>query len=1232
MTDHPPHPSQFSEAAPLPATGDNGADNAAESLTLIWVILGVSFAATAATYPINDVISAIFLALSVAVGSFGLFRKIGWLHKKWDNIAETLAIAVAVLSGIALLIWWKWDWFSVPEPTAGPPPVDIHGMVYVGERPATGGEIRILGTRALDNRRPLTDANPGYFRFQAVPGIRDTVLFSIDVDRPLDTKEVFKEYPVSPGHPIEIHIDAPPPPEPTPGTPHQTTVEIDFRGASGPLPPYFHAAPEALAGRFVGREREFAELDAAWAGVLSGEGADPNQPPVRVVGIIAWGGFGKSALARQWLWRRFEGGIAALRSAALQGGSSRSAALQGGSSRSAALQGGSSFPESAARQGGGNETEIKSHPGERRSGEGFEIKSHPGEWRSGEGFEIKSRPGERRSEERRSTALFWWGFQEGQGADNFAIALIRYLADDPALTLAGIPSDTAGRLALLRKGLEGREYLLVLDGLEGEQDPARGDALGRLNSAFLRGLLREQAAGRLGRGLVVAASRLALADLDPRGGYLPMDLEDRPLSREEAGWLLKIEGVEDLPAPELTALLATIGPHPLALETMAGFLVRHNGASAAGWQRFQGDVLEPTAGREQERQLWRVLAWSAQLLRPDEARVATAIARFREPARQEWLLHLLAPEDAPAVARETTETRLKQRLEQAGLDSAAIKLFLQQFREQSEEEKAETKKLLGNYGAAPVYSPEELALPGGPMTGRQVRDALDGLAGLRLLRREGDGGYAMHDLVREYFRRADDAHAVAAHLRLYRLYSSVIQPVWRPDGLEALRPLYEAVWHGARAGLHQEAAADVYRDRILRGTGPGGNYSTKKLGAVEADLGAVRNLFAEPWGRPAPGLAPGAQAWLLNQAATRLRALGRLGEAVEPMGAGLEIYIEQESWRPAAITASNLSELELTLGRVAAAVESAERAVEFADRVVDQGRAWEMRMITRTTLADGLHQAGERERALPLFQAAEAIQAKDQPHYPRLYSVQGFRYAELLLAGAEGGAWRAALSRAALKTSALPPAPASSSVEVTSRPYPPRDASPLDPSALLAACDEAADRATGAQRAWREIFSNDPSILDIALDRLTLARAGLYRALLAPPAGAQRPAAPLPEIERHLTAAVDGLRKAGDVEFVVRGLLTQAWYLAVTGERAGARAALEEAWGIAEAGPMPLFQADILLTRARLFGRKNGAGEGRAQYPWGSARADLEGARRLIEEHGYHRRAGELEDAQAMTR
>jgi len=39
-----------------------------------------------------------------------------------------------------------------------------------------------------------------------------------------------------------------------------------------------------------------------------------------------------------------------------------------------------------------------------------------------------------------------------------------------------------------------------------------------------------------------------------------------------------------------------------------------------------------------------------------------------------------------------------------------------------------------------------------------------------------------------------------------------------------------------------------------------------------------------------------------------------------------------------------------------------------------------------------------------LFREAEQMQLEDQPHYPLLYSLPGFRYCELLLAAAERAA------------------------------------------------------------------------------------------------------------------------------------------------------------------------------------------------------------------------------------
>ncbi len=110
-----------------------------------------------------------------------------------------------------------------------------------------------------------------------------------------------------------------------------------------------------------------------------------------------------------------------------------------------------------------------------------------------------------------------------------------------------------------------------------------------------------------------------------------------------------------------------------------------------------------------------------------------------------------------------------------------------------------------------------------------------------------------HPLIREYFAvqlQRDQPEAFqAAHSRLFD-YLCETTP-HRPDGLDGLAPLYEAVTHGCLAGRQQEASDKVYRDRIPRGAGSDGFYSTKQLGAIGADLAAVAAFFEAQLGRGA---------------------------------------------------------------------------------------------------------------------------------------------------------------------------------------------------------------------------------------------------------------------------------------------------------------------------------------------------------------------------------------------
>ncbi len=676
--------------------------------------------------------------------------------------------------------------------------------------------------------------------------------------------------------------------------------------------------------------------------------------------------------------------------------------------------------------------------------------------------------------------------------------------------------------------------LLILDGCEPLQHPP-GPCAGELRAPGLRALLTQLAAAGH-PGLCVVTSREWLTDLNewvrtpanPQGTVRRLDLGH--LSDRDGAALLHAQGATRAGAadiapddPELAAASRDYDGHALSLALLGRYLARARGGNIRS-----RDAIDPArADRDARGHAARVVAayetWFAREARPRELAALRLLGLFDRPAAPALLAALREPPVIPGLTE-------------------------------------------------PLH---DLGRDGWTLT-------LQNLADCGLVQPGRDGTLDAHPLVREHLAAAlaarDPAAWRAGHRRLYeRLTTNAPQ---HPEGLAGLAPLYQAVTHGCRAGLWEEARAAVYRDRILRGTGDDGFYSTKKLGAFGADLAAIAALFAEPWSRPASSLSEPDRAWLLNQAAFRLRALGRLQEALEPMRAGAELYVQQADWKSAAASYGNLSELQLTLGRVAAAVADAARAVEYADR---SGDAF-MRMADRTILADALHQQGETQAARAGFTEAEARQAEWQPQYPLLYSLQGFRYCDLLLAGAERAAWGdpGALPGAAAGGTAGTGAPAGSAGD----------------------CEAVARRA----RKMFEWRVPSDSLLTIALDHLTLARAALYADRLA-----GRP--PGEEAQTQAGRALDGLRAAGYQEFLCRGLLTRAWLRAALGDGAGAAADLAEAQQIATRGAMQLHLADCALYRARLF----------------RDRAALTDARRLIEAHDYGRRLPELADAEAAA-
>lgn len=736
-------------------------------------------------------------------------------------------------------------------------------------------------------------------------------------------------------------------------------------------------------------------------------------------------------------------------------------------------------------------------------------------------------------------AAFAWSFysqgtreQSAASSDVFLKEALIFFGDDEDQAFAASNAGAFEKGQRLARIVGQRKNLLILDGLEPLQYAPTSPTPGELKDQGLVALLRGLA--QHNRGLCLVTTRYSLPDLKAFWKSAAPEEALQCLSRAAGVELLKKLGVRGT-EQEFETLVEDVKGHALTLTLLGGFLHR----------AFGGDI------RQRDR---------VQFEKAD-ARIDGGHALRTMAAYERWLLRDGGEEGQREVA---------------------------------------VLRLLGLFDR-PADAACLVALRREPIAG--LTEALDGLAdddwafclsGLeaaRLLTVNRDTTGALialdaHPHLRAYFaqqlRETNAAAWRAAHRRLYEHLCASTSDQKDAPTLEDLQPLYQAVVHGCLAGLQQVACDEVYTARILRCEK---YYSAKKLGAFGSDLGAIACFFEQPWRRVSPALAEADQAWLLNDVAFRLRALGRLTEALEPMRAGLEAGVKQENWQRAAIRACNLSELELMLGKVADAATDAAQSVTHADRSGEDD--WQNYIRTRTAHADALHQAGRRVEAEALFREAEWMQVERQPAYPLLYSVQGFQYGDLLITAAERAAWRTVL-----------PAPTGRGVVG---------------EGLAEACRAVSQRATKMFE-WQ--VPGD-SLLDTALDHLSLGRVALYDAILT--------AADVGCARSDVEQAVTGLRRAGAQEFTVRGLLTRAWLQHLLGARTGsdsAQADLDEAWAIAERGPMRLHLADIHLHRARLF-------HAATPYPWNSPRADLAAARKLIEQCGYGRRKEELEDAEA---
>ena len=644
--------------------------------------------------------------------------------------------------------------------------------------------------------------------------------------------------------------------------------------------------------------------------------------------------------------------------------------------------------------------------------------------------------------------------------------------------------------------LRQQRCVLVLDGLEPLQHVGKG-MRGELKDRAIRQLLNSLAGNN--NGLCIVTTRLAVHELSDRAHIIAHDLQNlAPADGVKLLKSLEVNGSEK----ELEKAVREYGCHALALNLLGNILRL----------RYKGDVhkrdmikalVKPTGNKESQHAF----------------KVMQAYEEWFEGEPELALLHLLGLFDHPI------DLEILQVLWDARIPDLTAEIDEDSWLE--------------------------------------AIDSLREEHSLLSLHEDNSSLFDCHPLIREYFgKQLQDRYPEAqqqAHARLYEYYKTLPQKLYGkkfPDTLAEMQPLFSVVAHGCAAGLHQQALYKVYWPRIKRKEV---HYLTKKLGAFSDDLAVVAHFFTTPWQLPAVDLTDHAKAIVLSWAGFRLRVLGRLREAMEPMQADVAMAIKQEDGQGVAVAANNLSELQLTLGEITKAVSIVRQSVAYADK---SGKL-PQRIVSRTTLADALHQAGEAAEAETLFQAAEALRQEFEPEYPRLYSMSGFKYCDLLLAQ---GKMAAVLERAEY------------ALEIAK------------------------------QNSWP---------LGTALNQLSLGRA--YLQLACPPHPGSLPPG---EREQHLRQAgewleqaVAGLRAAEQQDQLPLGLLTRAAWFRQTQDYTRAHQDLREALVLAEPSGMRLHLTDYHLEAARLA---------LAEDDRGKACEHTQAAAKLITETGYKRRLPEL--------
>ena len=547
--------------------------------------------------------------------------------------------------------------------------------------------------------------------------------------------------------------------------------------------------------------------------------------------------------------------------------------------------------------------------------------------------------------------VYGWSFysqgtnDKAASADQFIDQALRFFGEHEPERLKS--ADARGeRLAEL---VGSSRNLLILDGLEPLQYPP-GPMYGRLKDPALQTLIASLTARN--RGLCIITTRENLPELASTRHSLTPEIELPPLTPEAGARLLANLGVSGSDA-ERESVATKLGGHAFSVHLLGTYLAEVHG----------GDI-----------------ARAGEVALLDEDSASGKHARHILASYEKWLSGgTLAGSDlSPEEAADATQT---------GAEMLAVLRLLGLF------DRAATMEAINALRAEPAIT--GLTEPLVSLSVPEWRRTLARLRNLQLIDHEvGDvETIDAHPLLREYFaEQVDRMHesATKAHRRLYEHFKNAAPDL--PETLRDMAPLFEAVVHGCKAGEWKDALDTVFKRRMQRGSR---FFATRRLGALGACIASLAAFFTNPWRQLSASFSGTDTAYILGNTGFYLSSVGRFDECADPLMLALESTRSAQRWRDASVTATNLSNVYLTLGDVAAALRYAEQAVEFAVWSKDVAH-----IIRRASLVGNvLDVAGAPEEALRAFAEAEGMQSHKTPI---LMAINGFQYTDLLLRMATG--------------------------------------------------------------------------------------------------------------------------------------------------------------------------------------------------------------------------------------